>query len=197
MKKTPGPRAPPVSSRPSLKMTALSYSWTTFTTNMRLRGRVATINISEKMVRARAQIPGPSSQAVDNRNITLGEGGQARPPSFVNEVEQSAKWSFPESIFPCRQHNWVTKAGFNSISLRSQCRNIHYVWKLFDTKLSLSHPKWIRTELNFFFYISPIYLLFVLIILSTFSGFDWYFHPTPTTYHNAYPVHPGCCCCCF
>ena len=27
MKKTPGPRAPPVNSLPSLKMTALSYSW--------------------------------------------------------------------------------------------------------------------------------------------------------------------------
>ena len=27
MKNTPGPRAPPDSSRPSLKMTALSYSW--------------------------------------------------------------------------------------------------------------------------------------------------------------------------
>ena len=67
-KKTPGPRAPPVSSRPSLKMTALSYSWTTFTTNMRLRGRVATINISENMVRARAQIPGPSSQAAEENN---------------------------------------------------------------------------------------------------------------------------------
>ena len=30
MKKTPGPRAPPVRSLPSLKMTALSYSWTTW-----------------------------------------------------------------------------------------------------------------------------------------------------------------------
>ena len=27
MKKTPGPLAPPVTSLPSLKMTALSYSW--------------------------------------------------------------------------------------------------------------------------------------------------------------------------
>lgn len=30
MKKIPGPRAPPVTRRPSLKMTALSYSWTTW-----------------------------------------------------------------------------------------------------------------------------------------------------------------------
>ena len=75
-KKTPGPQAPPVSSRPSLKMTALSYSckfgdisssdedqptWTTFTTKKRDSGRVTMIRKREKIVRARAQTPGPSS----------------------------------------------------------------------------------------------------------------------------------------
>ena len=56
IKKTPGPLAPPDSSRPSLNMTALSYSlmvlvgnnyslallptWTTFTTKKREKGRV-------------------------------------------------------------------------------------------------------------------------------------------------------------
>ena len=68
-KKTPGPRAPPVSSLPSLKMTALSYSWTTFTTKIKLSGSVATINIKENMVRARAQIPGPSSQAAMAKSV--------------------------------------------------------------------------------------------------------------------------------
>ena len=62
MKKTPGPLAPPVSSRPSLKMTALSYSWTTFTTNRRESGRETTMSISDPIVMMRAQIPGPSSQ---------------------------------------------------------------------------------------------------------------------------------------
>ena len=40
MKNTPGPRAFPVSIRPSRKTTALSYSWTTFTTQQRERGKV-------------------------------------------------------------------------------------------------------------------------------------------------------------
>ena len=39
-KKTPGPLAPPAKSLPSLKITALSNSWTTFTTKIRERGRV-------------------------------------------------------------------------------------------------------------------------------------------------------------
>ena len=62
MKKTPGPLAPPESSLPSLKMTALSYSWTTFTTKRRERGRETTMSISDPIVMMRAQIPGPSSQ---------------------------------------------------------------------------------------------------------------------------------------
>ena len=47
MKKTPGPRAPPDNSRPSLKMTALSYSCTTFTQKKRDSGRVVTTNIAD------------------------------------------------------------------------------------------------------------------------------------------------------
>ena len=50
-KKTPGPLAPPVSSLPSLKMTALSYSWTTFTTKKREKGRVVVRRMTEQTVR--------------------------------------------------------------------------------------------------------------------------------------------------
>ena len=81
MKNTPGPRAPPVRRRPSLKMTALSYSWTTLTTKMRLRGKVATISIKEKMVRAMAQMPGPSSQAEKEKCLETG----------VSEAEDNVK----------------------------------------------------------------------------------------------------------
>ena len=50
-KKTPGPEAPPDRSLPSLKMTALSYSWTTFTVKRRERGKVTMMSITEAMVR--------------------------------------------------------------------------------------------------------------------------------------------------
>ena len=52
MKKTPGPLAPPVSSRPSLKMTALSYSWTTFTMKNREKGMVEMMTRTETTVRS-------------------------------------------------------------------------------------------------------------------------------------------------
>ena len=64
-KNTPGPLAPPVSSLPSLKMTALSYSWTTLTVKRRLRGRVPRMMRTEAMVMRKEQTPGPSSQAVN------------------------------------------------------------------------------------------------------------------------------------
>ena len=78
MKNTPGPRAPPVSSRPSLKMTALSYSWsragaerseslpwpgltwTTLTTVRREKGRVVASRRTEIAVRKKAKMFGPS-----------------------------------------------------------------------------------------------------------------------------------------
>ena len=63
MKKTPGPRAPPDNSRPSLKMTALSYSCTTFTTNRRESGRETRISTMEMKVRRWAHSPGPSLQS--------------------------------------------------------------------------------------------------------------------------------------
>merc|ERR550532_1885426 len=53
IKKTPGPRAPPVRSRPRRKMTARSYSCTTLMTTMRLRGREAIISKREPMVSSR------------------------------------------------------------------------------------------------------------------------------------------------
>ena len=62
-KKTPGPLAPPVKSLPSLKITALSYSWTTLTTNSIERGSVMMMKNSERTVMASAHSPGPSSQA--------------------------------------------------------------------------------------------------------------------------------------
>ena len=63
MKKTPGPLAPPDSSLPSLKMTALSYSCTTLTTNISDRGRVIKIRRTEIIVRRWAHSPGPSEQS--------------------------------------------------------------------------------------------------------------------------------------
>ena len=50
-KNTPGPLAPPDTSLPSLKMTALSYSWTTLTAKKRLKGRVVIINTTENTFR--------------------------------------------------------------------------------------------------------------------------------------------------
>ena len=68
-KKTPGPLAPPVNSLPSLKMTALSYSWTTLTTKKREKGRKRTIRKIEKHVSSLEHNPGPSSQSELN-NVT-------------------------------------------------------------------------------------------------------------------------------
>ena len=50
-KKTPGPRAPPDTSLPSLKITALSYSWTTLTAKMREKGSVVMISTTENTLR--------------------------------------------------------------------------------------------------------------------------------------------------
>jgi hypothetical protein len=92
MKKTPGPRAPPVSSRPSLKMTARSYSWahgheaaglgertwTTFITKKSEMGREAAMRNREMTLSMCEHMPGPSSQA--------GEGmtkPKPRPPTNV------------------------------------------------------------------------------------------------------------------
>ena len=52
---------------PSLKMTALSYSCTTFTTKSRETGRETTMRSSEPMVMMRAQMPGPSSQTANTQ----------------------------------------------------------------------------------------------------------------------------------
>ena len=65
-KKTPGPRAPPDRRRPSLKMTALSYSWTTFTEAAREQGRVSRISRTEKRVIKNEQISAPSLKAERN-----------------------------------------------------------------------------------------------------------------------------------
>ena len=51
MKNTPGPLAPPDRSLPSLKMTALSYSWTTLTAKMREKGSVVMISTTENTLR--------------------------------------------------------------------------------------------------------------------------------------------------
>ena len=64
MKNTPGPRAPPVTNLPSLKMTALSYSWTTFTTKKRERGREMRMRRTEVRVIMWEQRPGPWLQSV-------------------------------------------------------------------------------------------------------------------------------------
>ena len=62
-KKTPGPLAPPANSLPSLKITALSYSWTTLTTKKREKGRKRMMRKQEKRVRSLEHTPGPSSQS--------------------------------------------------------------------------------------------------------------------------------------
>ena len=69
MKKTPGPLAPPDSSRPSLKMTALSYSWTTFTTKKREKGSDARMMRREMMVMRVAQTPAPSSHTEQQSSV--------------------------------------------------------------------------------------------------------------------------------
>ena len=76
-KKTPGPLAPPDTSLPSLKMTALSYSWTTLTAKKRLKGSVVISSITEKTLRRWANKSGPSSHAAfinesqKNRNFLI------------------------------------------------------------------------------------------------------------------------------
>ena len=52
MKNTPGPLAPPDRSLPSLKMTALSYSWTTFTMKNRENGMVEMMTRTDTTVRS-------------------------------------------------------------------------------------------------------------------------------------------------
>ena len=63
MKKMPGPRAPPLSSRPSRKMTTRSYSCTTLTAKQSDTGSVMKIRMMEQKVMRYAQMPGPSSHA--------------------------------------------------------------------------------------------------------------------------------------
>ena len=63
MKKMPGPRAPPVSRRPSRKMTTRSYSCTTLTAKQSDTGSVMKIRMMEQKVMRYAQMPGPSSHA--------------------------------------------------------------------------------------------------------------------------------------
>ena len=71
-KNRPGPLAPPALRRPSLKMTALSYSWTTLTHMKRERGRVARNRRNETAVRKREQIPGPSGSATTSGGFMFG-----------------------------------------------------------------------------------------------------------------------------
>ena len=53
-----------------LKMTALSYSWTTLTTKRRETGSETTMRSSEPMVMMSAQMPGPSSQTGKHRKMS-------------------------------------------------------------------------------------------------------------------------------
>lgn len=54
MKKIPGPLAPPLRSRPSLKITTLSYSCTTLMQKKSDRGKVKRTRMSESAVRKMA-----------------------------------------------------------------------------------------------------------------------------------------------
>ena len=69
-KKTPGPLAPPVTSLPSLKMTALSYSWTTFTMKKRENGRVPMMRRQEKTFNNSANRLGPSSHTAQTSDYS-------------------------------------------------------------------------------------------------------------------------------
>ena len=63
MSRDPGPLAPPDRRRPSLKMTALSYSWTTLTEAAREQGRVSRISRTENRVIRKEQMSAPSLKA--------------------------------------------------------------------------------------------------------------------------------------
>ena len=69
MKKTPGPRAPPRRILPSRNITVFSYSWTTFMTRQREKGRVTAIRITEEKISNLAQIPGASSQGPQHSTV--------------------------------------------------------------------------------------------------------------------------------
>ena len=62
-KKIPGPFAPPGLSLPSLKMTALSYSWTTFIQRKREAGRVTITSNMDSRANSEAQTPGLAGSA--------------------------------------------------------------------------------------------------------------------------------------
>ena len=69
----PGPRAPPERRRPSLKMTALSYSLTTFTVTRRLRGKVTRTRRSDRMVIRMAHRPGQSDEHLVTKNNVIND----------------------------------------------------------------------------------------------------------------------------
>jgi len=60
-KKMPGPRDPPLRSRPNLKMTARSYSCTTLKQTKREKGRVTSMRSQEKPVKMLPHTPTPSA----------------------------------------------------------------------------------------------------------------------------------------
>lgn len=60
MKNIPGPLDPPRTNRPSLKMTARSYSCTTLTQKKREKGRKTTITTTEMTVSRKEHKPGSS-----------------------------------------------------------------------------------------------------------------------------------------
>lgn len=64
MKNIPGPLAPPVTKRPSLKITARSYSCTTLIQKNKLNGIVTTISAIERKVNDIAQNAGFSTSPI-------------------------------------------------------------------------------------------------------------------------------------
>ena len=62
MKNIPGPLAPPDRRRPNLKITALSYSFTTLTVTRTLRGKVTRTMSKERIVIKIAHNPGQSER---------------------------------------------------------------------------------------------------------------------------------------
>lgn len=76
MKNIPGPRAPPLSSRPKRKMTTRSYSCTTLIQKNSESGNVASTSSSEKAVRKMAHmLVGSPEVAVFVSSVGAGKRG--------------------------------------------------------------------------------------------------------------------------
>merc|ERR550517_714981 len=85
MKKIPGPLAPPLTRRPSRKITALSYSCTTLTHIYKEKGSLARTRSSDKNAIKRAQRPGPPTSPFSaNSTLSLTAAQHSVKPSLTS-----------------------------------------------------------------------------------------------------------------